>query len=742
MELIYGVDQCRGACTALRPLFASPNMKIAVGSNHTFTEGPAVKISRRDFLGTAGVLAVLGDGGVAIGADARWQPPKKRPIKVLENVWIPMRSGRRLAMRLWLPEDAERDRVPVVMEYYPYRKRDMMRKHDQTWGDAFTPYGFAYARVDIRGSGESDGVLVGEYLQSEQDDAVEAIAWLARQPWCNGSVGMRGISWGGFNALQIAARAPPALKAIVTECATDNRYTDDAHYVGGSPTFDGIEWGGEFKNVMVAPPDPAIVGEDRWRQMWMQRLEATPPVAAEWLSHQTYDAFWQHGSVATDYASIKCPVYAVDGQVDSYRDFLSRVLTNLKVPRKGLIGSWAHREPEEGDPGPGLDWAYEEARWFTHWLKGIDTGVMGGPMIRAYMETQTASEVWPKDVPGHWVSEETWPSPRIRSQPWFLNAGGLSLTRDPESKTLTCKSQETVGITKREWYPNDLSVDLPPDQTPDDRRSVVFDSAPLEADLEIMGNPVAVVRLASDQPVAKLAVRINEVYADGKSWNVSYGVLNLTHREGHEHPRPLTPGQVYDVRVSCYFATHRFKKGSRIRVALTESLWPMVWPSPRPVTLTLQTAESHLLLPVRPPRLHESMPSPAMLIGVAQRNDATDEQIQTTKVTQSGADASGFVSIRKDLPQPPYVVPGAGTTLSGNSVWIRSIREGDPNSGLWSVEWEVRMQRGTWDVRTLSTIELRSTAEEFHVKESLAAWDGGKQVFQRSWDKRIKRELT
>ncbi len=121
-------------------------------------------------------------------------------------------------------------------------------------------------------------------------------------------------------------------------CATDNRYTDDAHYVGGALTLDNYDWGAEFKTVLVGPPDPAIVGP-RWREMWLARLKATPPILAEWLSHQRYDGFWQHGSVAMDYSRIKCPVYAIDGQVDSYRNFLPRVLEHLEVPRKGLFGA-------------------------------------------------------------------------------------------------------------------------------------------------------------------------------------------------------------------------------------------------------------------------------------------------------------------------------------------------------------------------------------------------------------------
>ena len=268
--------------------------------------------------------AASGASSPAIAAGA-WRLPERRPIRSIENEWIALKDGTRLAARIWMPVDAEKSAVPVVWEYIPYRKRDFERHRDTAWAEAFVPYGFAFVRVDIRGSGDSDGVLLGEYLQQEQDDALEVIAWLARQPWSNGSVGMRGISWGGFSSLQAAALAPPALKAIMPHCATDNRYTDDAHYVGGALTLDNYDWGAEFKTVLVGPPDPAIVG-DRWRDMWLARLEATPPILAEWLSHQRYDAFWQHGSVAMDYSRIKCPVYAVDGQVDSYRDFLPPAL--------------------------------------------------------------------------------------------------------------------------------------------------------------------------------------------------------------------------------------------------------------------------------------------------------------------------------------------------------------------------------------------------------------------------------
>ena len=700
-----------------------------------------MNISRRKFvLATGTSIAAFSALNVAAGTRERvWKLPEKQPVKTVENVWIPLSDGHKLAMRLWLPESADRTPVAVVLEYLPYRKRDLMRKRDQSWGDAFAPYGFAFARVDIRGSGESDGVLLGEYLQQEQDDAVEVIAWLAQQAWCNGAVGMRGISWGGFNSLQVAALAPPALKAIVAQCAADNRYTDDAHYVGGALTFDDLEWGAAFKNFLVTPPDPAIVGE-RWRAMWDERLKATPAIATEWLSHQRYDTFWQHGSVAVDYTRIKCPVYAVDGQIDAYRDFVPRVLANLNSPRKGLIGTWGHRYPQSADPGPGLDWVQEEVRWWTQWLNGIETGIMDEPMLRAYMEAETASEVWPKDVPGRWVAEDIWPSPRIAAKTFFLNASGLADSKGL-AKVVTCRSQETVGLTKREWYINNFAVDLPPDQTSDDKRSVVFDSVPLESDLEILGNCKAIIHVSSDRPVAKVAVRVNEVTPDGKSWNVTYGLLNLTHRNGHSNPSALIPGEEYDVAIPCYFTAHQFKKGNRIRVAITESLWPMVWPSPLPVTLKITAGVSRIILPVRPRETVDQTPPIPIIRGAVEKRDATDPTILATKIVQTGPDSNGLVSIRKEIPESTRTLEDIGTTLSGASVWTRSIREGDPNSSVWTVEWTRQMKRGSWNTKTRSTIELVSTPAEFRIQESITAWEDEKQVFARASDKRIKRDL-
>jgi putative CocE/NonD family hydrolase len=716
-------------------------------------------VSRREFLMRSGAL-VVGTAAAAAGvvdaqahgavessaaggssAAVAWKLPPKRPFRLIENEWVTLKDGTRLAARLWIPDGAQASPVPVVWEYLPYRKRDFERQRDTGWAEMFVPYGFAFARVDIRGSGDSDGVLLGEYLQGEQDDALEVIAWLARQPWSNGAVGMRGISWGGFSSLQAAALAPPALKAIIPQCASDNRYTDDAHYVGGALTLDNYDWGAEFKTVLVGPPDPAIVGA-RWREMWMQRLRATPPILAEWLSHQRYDAFWQHGSVATDYSSIRCPVYAVDGQIDSYRDFLPRLLANLKVPRKGLMGPWGHKYPQLADAGPGLDWVTEEVRWWTQWLLGVDTGIMDEPMLRVFMEERTAAEVWPRDVPGRWVTEPSWPSPHVQSRTLFLNADGMSERQGAEA-VRQIHSQETLGLTKREWFPWNLNIDLPPDQTPDDARSLTFDSAPLPADLEMLGRPIASIRVASTEPVAKLVVRINEVTPDGVSWSVSYGVLNLTHRDGHERPAPLEPGRHYDVEVPCYFTAHRFKRGNRIRVAISESIWPMLWPSPKPVRLDITAGASRLSLPVRPQDGDSgSMPIGLLRDRVQRAVEADPGALKDRSITQTGPDADGRVLLHKRLRDAPETLPDIGTRMSGGSDWYMSIKEGDPNSSVWRLEWFSNLARGGWDTSLRSTLELTSTPENFRIKESIHASERGRAVFAREWDHVIKRDLV
>jgi putative CocE/NonD family hydrolase len=696
-------------------------------------------MSRRDLLRSSAVLSAAPlafgfDWARARSAPGAWQLPEKNAVEVIDNEWIVLKDGTRLSARLWLPAGAHRTPIPVVWEYIPYRKRDFTRPYDDLWGHELAQYGIAYARVDARGSGDSEGVLVDEYLDQELNDGVEVVAWLSRQPWSNGNVGMRGISWGGINTLQVAALTPPELKAIMPMCCTDTRYTDDAHYIGGSLGLTNLQWGSSFKGVMVMPPDPAIVGA-HWRELWRERLNATPNILETWLSHQRNDRYWQRGSVSTHYADIKCPVYIVDGWVDTYVNTVPRILANVKAPRKALIGPWGHSPPQWTSPGPGLDWTYEEVRWWKHWLAGVATGIMDEPMVRAYMPYRTAWETYPRETPGRWVAENSWPPGNIESRTWFLDEGRLSPEAGSHANVVYV-ADKVVGLQKPEWLPFPPEG-MPTEQTPDDRKSLVFDTRPLAKDLEILGSPVARIRVSANRPVAKIALRLCEVTPEGKSWLVTYGLLNLTHRESHEHPVALTPGQSYDVKIDLSVIAHRFKAGNRIRLALSESLWPLVWPSPEVVTLTISHGASSLELPVRPPVSDPRMPIPV------KHTEPTPAGPLFGSLQETGPDANGWYDLNQDPPPMNTVVSDTGTTITGGyglKERLR-IREGDNDSCSWEGEHTGGFKRGDWDCTIHVAFKLISTPDTFIVDETVRAIEGDKVIFERISKSSIGRDL-
>jgi len=288
-------------------------------------------------------------------------------VREVENAWITLADGCRLAVRLWLPAAADSTPVPAILEYIPYRKRDFMRRRDEGMHRWFAGHGYASVRVDMRGSGESDGILDDEYLLLEQDDALEVIAWIARQPWCSGAVGMMGKSWGAYNALQVAARRPAALKAIVAVMGTDDRFAECIHYSGGCLLNDNFWWGCIMQIFNARPPDLEIVGE-RWREMWLSRLKAERFWPEIWLQHQTLDEYWRHGSVCFDYEAIACPTWFWGGWADLYRDTPFRLAKNLKIPHKVTMGPWAHLYPHEGAPAPAVGFLQEALRWWDLWL--------------------------------------------------------------------------------------------------------------------------------------------------------------------------------------------------------------------------------------------------------------------------------------------------------------------------------------------------------------------------------------
>jgi len=668
-----------------------------------------------------------------------------RKVREIENCWIPLSDGCRVAARIWLPEDAMQFRVPAILEYLPYRKRDFTRGRDEPMHHYFAGQGYAAIRVDIRGSGDSDGLLLDEYLTQELDDAVEVIQWIASQPWCTGVVGMMGKSWGGFNALQVAARRPPALKAIITVCSTDDRYADDAHYMGGCLLNENLIWGSVLMAFAAYPPDPELVGE-RWREMWLNRLEQAVLFPEVWLDHQRRDSYWKNGSVCEDFSRIQCPVYAIGGWADAYSNAIPRLLAGLSSPRKGLVGPWAHLYPHDGLPGPPIGFLQEALRWWDQWLKGIRTGILDEPMYRVWMQESIQPRSFYDVRPGRWVAETSWPSPRITTKRLVLNPGGLGA--EPESETqLILRPLQTVGLSAGDWCSFGVAGDLPTDQRDDDVKSLVFDSLPLGERLEILGAPVVMLEIAVDRPLAFVAVRLNDVAQDGSSTRITYGLLNLTHRVSHEHPERLEPGRRYHVRVRLNDIAHAFLAGHRIRVAISTSYWPVAWPSPESVTLTMCTGVSLLELPVRPADPQDQLLSPlekserAPLNPNEPRPMPAQRTITRDPVTNETVYTVGIVGSESDEATPVRV---DAINLEVGHRMLRRVRisEEAPLSARAEVVQMTQFKRGSWSVRIETDVCLSASAEAFQIQANLHAYEGDRRLFSKKWNREVPRDLV
>ena len=665
-------------------------------------------------------------------------------VREVRNLRIPLSDGTWLAARLWLPEDAEQDPVPAIIEYIPYRQHDGTANLDALTHPYFAGHGYAALRVDIRGSGNSEGVLRDEYLRQEQDDALEILAWLAEQTWCTGAAGMIGISWGGFAALQIAARRPPQLKAIVTVCSTDDRYTDDVHWMGGCLLNDSISWGGGIFGVISRPPDPGVVGE-AWRDLWLQRLESNDLPLVSWLKHQRRDEFWRHGSVCEDYGAIDCAVYAVGGWTDGYTNAIFRLMEHLEGPRRALVGPWTHVYPHFGFPGPPIGFLQDCLRWWDRWLKDIHNGIDDEPKIYFWMQENLRADASEPEVGGHWRSLSEWPpaSPaQMAAKRLHLGGALLSDAPGPETEHVI-RSPLLCGLAGGEWCPRDSGSEGPEfqsDQGEDDGRSLCFDSAPLTEPLEILGQPVLNIPVSADKPRAQLIARLCDVAPDGRSSRVTFGVLNLCHRDGHETPVAVVPGEVMSLELRLKVTAYRFLPGHKLRLALSMSYWPMVWPSPEIAALTLKTAASSLSLPLYEPSLSPSSLAPFEAAESAPGLKTTVLEPGRSERLLARDMADGSVCL-------DHLEDGGLSRLDDIDLTLRRsaretfrIREGDPLSASTEMRRVFEIGRGRLRLATDERLKVTCDDEAFIVSAVMEAYEGEVLLFSRSWNKRVPRD--
>jgi len=508
------------------------------------------------------------------------------------QAWIPMKDGVRLAATLYMPDGAKTgEKFPALLEYLPYRKDDGTAAGDYPKHAYFARRGYVSVRVDIRGFGASEGTPPErEYSEQEQVDGEQVIWWLAHQAWSNGNVGMFGISWGGFTALQMAMRHAPGLKAILATDATAELFHDDVHYMDGMAHIDEFELNMDMAEGWTGAPDYTLD-----EKVLGPRFE-TAPWSLLYLKHQHDGPFWRER--VRPLKEIRIPSFLIGGLLDGYRDNVPDMLMQASGPVKAIVGPWNHTFPNDAEPGPQIEWRNEAVRWFDHWLKGRDTGVERDPRLVIYMQRWHPPDPNLENVPGEWRREDAWPPKDAKASTLFLQPNHALAETVAQPDTHQLKYVPSVGVEAGFWWGELLS-----DVRPVDAFSLVYDSAPLPEDVAILGRPHALLRASATAPLADWFARLSDVAPDGTVTQITGAGINGAQRDSMSEPRDLEPGKVYALDIAMHLTSWVFPKGHRIRVAISNALWPMMLPTPYSMTTSLElggNGGSRIVLPVVP----------------------------------------------------------------------------------------------------------------------------------------------
>ena len=661
-------------------------------------------------------------------------------MEVIEypDIRINMRDGCLLSARIWMPKNANSQPVPAILEHLPYRKRDGTVARDSLNHTWFSKNGYACIRTDIRGNGDSEGLMADEYLQQELDDAVDIINWLVKQPWCSGKVGMMGISWGGFNSLQVAAMKPDPLKAIVTVCSSADRFADDIHYKGGCLLGVNFTWAGRMLSYSSRPPDPYIFGEG-WRDEWLYRLKNISILADTWLAHQGRDKYWQHGSVCEDYGSIEAAVLTIGGWHDGYRNTVSKLVSNLKCPVKGIVGPWNHRYPHLAEPEPRVGFLQETLRWWDKWLKGIDTGVEYDPDYRLFVMESVKPQRRLKSRSGKWVGFQKSVFENLSSHSLFLGEGTLGVNNRIHQEFLEVPSETIVGAKAGEFFPYNFGPELPADQTLDDNASLCFDGEILKEALNLIGAPKFEAVLSVDKPLAQIAVRLCDLRPDGTSALVTHGFMNLTMVDSFMIPKKLTPHKKINVSLQLDQVAYRIPVGHRFRLAISSSYWPFLWPSPEVSKIKVFTGS--LQLPVA----EEPIERNTIMFEMPTSGDEWNCELKRLPSSSRNAfldqaSKAQVIEVKHDSGCTLDLDHGLETDSSVVERW--TLQDNDTCSAAVQIDWLQSLKRADWIINTSCKLSVTCNSNAFFIKGSIIAYEDEKKVFTKSFSKHVDRKFV
>jgi uncharacterized protein len=647
------------------------------------------------------------------------------------DVGIVVRDGLRLSVDVYRPSAP--GRYPAVLEHLPYRKDDSRAATDRANGTFFAERGFALVRADVRGTGNSEGVAVDEYTPDEQLDGVDIVAWIAGRGWSNGNVGAWGVSYGGFSSVQLASHRPPALKAIAAIYATDDRYTDDMHFSGGALcALELAHYPLRILALNALPPDREP-GEpvEAFTERWLARVRDTPPWIVRWLEEQHDGPYWRNGSLRPDPERIECPALLVAGWRDGYRTAMLRMAKELRAPWRLLAGPWMHTMPDAGVPGPRYPFLEEVVEWFRIHLDPSSRPSRARPRTVFFLTEFDPPSSPPAEVSGGWFGSDRWPEDVAETTLHLTGGGGLDPAPDPRADRVTCPFDMTVGVTSGNWCPPPPGHGLPADQRPDEARSAVFSSAPLERPIDVLGMPRVSLRIQHPGPNAIVAVKLADVAPDGASQLVTRGSLSLAHRERLEEPTPFAG--IKDVTIELQATGWRFRPGHRIRLSVAGADWPTVWPVPTsdPVVLHVgRDAGSILDLPGLPRDARPYQPSGALFGGRGSAGFRALPSRSTWRIVSDGIAATSGIEASD---QDRFEHPEEGLRVEERRRYHAFVHADDPMTATAGGRATFRLKTSAHDVRTSASGEFACGFNSFTYDLRLEVRRDGVLLDRRRW---------
>ncbi len=660
-------------------------------------------------------------------------------VREIEHCWVPMADGVRLSARLWLPEIVP---APAIVEYIPYRKRDMVRARDERNHPWFAARGYACVRVDMRGSGDSEGVMEDMYSSAELDDGLAVLEWVAQQDWCDGAIGMMGTSWGGTSALQAAAAGSGLLRAVIAVCATNDRYSDDIHHMGGCLLTDSIEWGATLPAILALPPAPESDPRE-WRNNWLARLARLEFPLFSWVEHETRDAYWRHGSVAETPGAFDCPVLAIGGWSDRYSNTVMNMLADNPDNCWGIVGPWGHHYPDQGVPGPAIGFQQEALRWWDRWLRAHDNGADQIPRLRVWCNEYQAPTDFLAMRCGYWLALPDWAAAlasqeyrefELASRP-VANARGTSrgFTRIPHDLRLGAAAGDTGYFGRPGGLPTDQSID--------DARSLVFDTEPLDTDQVLLGKAEVGVGLRITRQPAQIVVRLEDVAPDGQIGRVAYQVRNLALDEACQPAEPNVDERVTRLDLVLPNAAHVFGIGHRIRIALSTCYWPMIWPSADRPDIAADNRRLKLRLPLAPVDATRFAQSEFAESLTPVNRDARLVHDRIQREVEFDA-ASGNLVYRWRQPLAMTRHASVNIDIGAEITAEHRIDIGDPLSAYSRFEHRLTACLGDLSIETLGVAQMRASRDRYLVEGSIRASENDAEIFTRDWSREIPRKYA